>query len=72
MISLRTIFLLIIFQLQVQIFLVTHTVIFIFFSYVKQLQSYGQRPKSEHESHKYQHSTVRQSLSLTQQLSFGQ
>jgi len=33
---------------------------YLFFSHFKQLglQSYGQRPKSEHERHKYQHSTV--------------
>jgi len=37
-----------------------------FFSYFKQLQSYRQRPKSQHQWHKYQHSTVWQSLSLTQ------
>ena len=41
-----------IFQLHLQLQL------FLFFSYFKQLQSYGQRPKSEHQSQKYQHSTV--------------
>ena len=35
--------LLVIFQLQLQLQL------FLFFSHSKQLQSYGQRPKSEHE-----------------------
>jgi len=30
--------------------------LFLFFSYFMQLQSFGQRPKSEHQSNKYQHS----------------